>query len=250
MKSNTSLRHWSVRQVQPGTSTSSPQLSLRNGSEYYSTHEPQQPLLWRRLHPEPRAKLQKWTDLNFRIFPDQPVTVWDSLSPYQNFYCENPPSDWREEAQWICWKLNYGCVPNRILFLFTFSTCCCMQYANSWDRLLCHDVAPWTLTLMLIHQSRGLWVRKACWLAYCKMRPDAGHPGICGTLHLTYYKLNGMVVWILERTLWVCREKSEVFSFASTVRVWSQRRLVDVRWTAAPRQLIGSQLQWKHLITD
>lgn len=38
---------------------------------------------------------------------------------------------------------------------------------------------------------RGSWVRiasKACWLAYCKIRPYAvGHPGIFGLLPLTYY---------------------------------------------------------------
>ncbi len=93
-----------------------------------------------------------------------------------------------------------------------------MQYAYSWDRLLRHDIAPWTLTLMLMHQSRGLWVkiaRKACWLACCKMRLDAvGHPGIFGILHLTYCVLghtksssallNSMVVWILECSLPVC----------------------------------------------
>ena len=35
---------------------------------------------------------------------------------------------------------------------------------------------------------RGLWVRKACWLAYCKMQPGAlGH--ILGVLHLIDYVL-------------------------------------------------------------
>ncbi len=109
---------------------------------------------------------------------------------------------------------NTGCVPKRILFLFTFIMYCCLQYAYNYDILLHHNIAPWTLTLMLIHQSRGLWVRiarKACWLAYCKMQPDAvGHPGIFGIRHLTYYVLghtksfygilNSMVVWILEHT--------------------------------------------------
>ena len=32
--------------------------------------------------------------------------------------------------------------------------------------------------------------RKACWLAYCKVRPDVvGHPDIFGIQHLTYYVL-------------------------------------------------------------
>ena len=62
---------------------------------------------------------------------------------------------------------------------------------------------------------RGLWVRiarKACWLAYCKMQPDAViGPGTFGILHLTYYVfghtkhfagiLNIMVVWVLESTI-------------------------------------------------
>ncbi len=41
---------------------------------------------------------------------------------------------------------------------------------------------------------KGLWVRmarKACWFAYCKVRPDVvgHHPGTSGILHFTYYIL-------------------------------------------------------------
>ena len=51
-------------------------------------------------------------------------------------------------------------VPSRLLLLFTFITYCscftryvycCMQYAYNWDILLCHIIAPWTLTLLLIY---------------------------------------------------------------------------------------------------
>ena len=54
---------------------------------------------------------------------------------------------------------------------------------------------------------RGLWVRKARWLVYCKMQPGAsGH--ILGILHLTLYVLGYtisfpvilMVVWALQHT--------------------------------------------------
>ena len=70
-----------------------------------------------------------------------------------------------------------------------------------------------SVNLTYLPLRRGLWVRiarKACWLAYCKMRPDVvGHPGIFGILHLTYYYvlghtkygiLSSMVVWVLERS--------------------------------------------------
>lgn len=67
---------------------------------------------------------------------------------------------------------------------------------------------------------RALWVRiarKACCLSFCKMRPDAAeHPGMFGTLHLTYHVLghtrsfSGMpdttAAWLLERSKGLIRQ--------------------------------------------
>ncbi len=100
----------------------------------------------------------------------------------------------------------------RVLQLSLQSMHFCMQYAYSWQG---QTTLSWHCSLNFVpHKSRGLWVRiarKACWLAYCKMRLDAvEHPGIFGILHLTCCVLghtssfsgilNSMVVWILERT--------------------------------------------------
>lgn len=38
--------------------------------------------------------------------------------------------------------------------------------------------------------------RKACWHAYCKMRPDVvGHPGIFGVLHFTCFMYTKSFFW-------------------------------------------------------
>ncbi len=66
--------------------------------------------------------------------------------------------------------------------------------------------------LIYFPPCRGLWVRmvrEACWLVYCKIRPDVDeHPGTSSILHFTYYvpghtksfsgTLNSKAVWRQE----------------------------------------------------
>ncbi len=83
------------------------------------------------------------------------------------------------------------------------------MFVLSWLCLYLRDTLCHVMNFLL---CRGLWVRmakKACQLAYCKIRPDVvGHPGTSGILHFTYYRLehaksfsgilNSRTVWVLE----------------------------------------------------
>lgn len=78
-------------------------------------------------------------------------------------------------------------------------TCLVRHYLPWRHKKTCCDLTSGRAQLLLVHTTvyvvsaplcKGFWVRitrKACWLAYCKMRLDSvGHPGIFGMLHSTY----------------------------------------------------------------
>lgn len=87
------------------------------------------------------------------------------------------------------------CSKSHFFFLLTVTAAaltkyCCMQYAFNRDRLLYHNSAPWTLTLLLISAAQsieGKVTREACWLASCKMWPGAvEHLDMFGIQHTMY----------------------------------------------------------------
>ncbi len=54
--------------------------------------------------------------------------------------------------QWVHFVLHtFAFHMKYVLQLPSQSTHCCMQYANNWNILLCHDSVLWTLTLMLLY---------------------------------------------------------------------------------------------------
>ena len=72
--------------------------------------------------------------------------------------------------------------------------------------------ALWALFIFSWHTVTYLQLCRGLWVAYCKMRAGvAGHPGITGKLHFTYFVLvqtqsfpvilNSMAVWVMERSV-------------------------------------------------
>lgn len=91
---------------------------------------------------------------------------------------------------------NWHCFPNCTLFFlllkysaaaFTNYVIACSMYLTRTYYLLIHGTLYLDPLIYVHHGIRILGIKKACWLAYCKMSLDAVEDhGIVCILHLTY----------------------------------------------------------------
>ncbi len=135
----------------------------------------------------------------------------------------------------MCCHLSLWC------FLFCQSSVICLSFVYIWATQcdVC-DVFP---------LCRGLWVRmarKACWLAYCKIRLYiVKHCGTFVILHFTYYAhtkpfsgiLNSEVVWVLQR-----RASHEVDTLSRMVNWVRSLGNMSVKWVELKGRTDGCRI--------